>query len=307
MDHMTLRGVVPPIGTPLLEGDSVDIAGLRRLVDYLLAAGVHGLLANGTMGGFAFLREVEQIRSVATTVEAVNGRIPVIGGLGETSTSRAVPLARQIAAEGVDAISILPPLYYYANQQHLIAYFSEIAAAVDLPIYLYDNPALTKNNILPETVAALHNRIPRLQGMKVSNPDFVNLQTLIRVMRDTENFSIFTGSEFLIVAALQLGCKGFVGGLHNITPHLAVALYDAFERGDLNAAREHQQSLIEAWRIFTHGAIWGAFDEALRWLGICERATGAPYDTAVTDAEREAIHAILATHARPFVGTLSRG
>jgi dihydrodipicolinate synthase/N-acetylneuraminate lyase len=208
-------------------------------------------------------------------------------------------MAKRLASEGVDAISVLPPFYYYATQDHLISYFSDIAAAVDLPVYLYDNPVLTKNNIQPATVAALRSRIPHLAGIKVSNQDCVNLQTLIELMRLDSEFSILTGSEFLIVVGLQMGCSGFVGGLHNICPHIAVELYNAFRAGDLETARRRQQSLIETWQIFKHGAIWGAFDEALRWLGLCERATGAPYITTLTSDERSDVHAILEKHVRP--------
>ena len=297
---MRLHGVVPPIGTPLTTDDLVDVAGLRRLAGFLLDGGVHGLLANGTMGGFAFLTDDQQIRSVATTVEAINGRIPVIGGLGETSTSRAVALAKRIAAEGVDAISMLPPFYYFATQEHLIGYFSEIAAAVDLPLFLYDNPVMTKNHIQPETVAKLRQQIPRIAGIKVSNQDFTNLQSLIELMRGDLDFSILTGSEFLIVAALQMGCHGCVGGLHNICPRIAVELYDAFRAGDLVTARERQRTLVQAWQIFKYGSIWGAFDEALRWLGICECATAAPYKTALSDGDRMAVRSILEEHVAPY-------
>ncbi len=94
---MKIRGVVPPVGTPLKQDDSVDEQGLRRLNRYLLDAGVHAIFANGSMGGFAFLSDDEQVRSVATTVSEVNRRVPVIGGIGDTSTSRAVRMAKRIA------------------------------------------------------------------------------------------------------------------------------------------------------------------------------------------------------------------
>jgi 4-hydroxy-tetrahydrodipicolinate synthase len=295
---------VPPIGTPLTSDSEVDIAGLRRLARYLVSAGVHGILANGTMGGFAFLTDDEQIKSIATTVEAVGGKIPVIGGLGETSTVRAVRMAKRIAAQGVDAISILPPYYYFATQDNLISWFSDIAAAVDLPIYLYENPVMTKNYIQPATIAALRSRIPHIKGIKVSNQDYVNLQTLIELMRADTEFSILTGSEFLIVVALQMGCHGCVGGLHNICPHVAVELYNAFSSGDLEAARARQQTLIETWEIFRYGAIWGAFDEALRWLGICESATAPPYVTKLSSEEEVKVRTILEQHVRPYVTSM---
>lgn len=296
---MSLSGVIPAAGTPLAGDDSVDQAGLRRLVGYLLEAGVHGLFANGSMGGFAFLPEEEQIRSVATAVEAVGGRVPVIAGVGETSTSRALRLARRIAAEGADYLALLPPFFFLARQEHLIDYFGELAAALSVPVLLYDNPVLTKNSIAPETVAELCRRLPRLAGIKVSDSDCAKLQAIAELARAHSGFAVFTGSEHLALVALQMGCHGCVGGLFNICPHLAVALWEAWQAGDLETARGRQRDLIAVWQIFRHGAIWGAFDEALRYLGLCERATGRPYVTRLTEAERAAVHAILDRYVRP--------
>jgi 4-hydroxy-tetrahydrodipicolinate synthase len=301
MSAMKLSGVVPPVGTPLGDGDRVDEAGLRRLVRYLLDGGVHGIFANGSMGGFAFLTDDEQIRSIVTTVAEVNRAVPVMGGLGETSTSRAVRMAKRIAREGVDYLTVLPPFYFLATQQHLIAYFSEIASAVDLPVFLYDNPVLTKNPIHAETVAELRRRIPNIVGIKVSNQDMTYLQALIGLMRGEADFSILTGSEFLILVALQMGCDGFVGGLHNLCPHMAVALYDEFRAGRIERARELQVEMIATWQLFRHGDIWGAFDEALRYLGICERATGSPYVTALAEPGRKAVHEILDRYVKPYL------
>ena len=133
---MHLAGIVPALGTPLLPDETLDRVGLRRLIDYILTADVGGLLANGSMGGFAFLSDEQQIRAVAATVAEVNGRVPVIGGVGDTGTRRAIVKAKTIAQEGVDAISILPPFYFLAEQRHLIQWFGEIAAAVRVPVFL---------------------------------------------------------------------------------------------------------------------------------------------------------------------------
>lgn len=298
---MKLHGVIPPVGTPLLPDDTVDVKGLKKLNRYLLDAGVNGIFSNGSMSGFAFLTEDEQVRSVATTVAEVNGAVPVMGGVGETSTSRAVRLARRIAAEGVDSISILPPFYFLASQDHLFTFFCDVAAAVDVPVYLYDNPVLTKNPIQPATAVRLREHIPHLRGIKVSNSDYANLQTIIELFRHDPDFAVLTGHEFLILVGLQMGCDGFIGGVHNICPHIAAALYRAFLEGDIERARHLQQDLIATWNIFRYGAIWGAFDEALRYLGICERATGAPYVTPLSSEDRNAVHAILDQHVKPWL------
>jgi len=300
-----LVGVVPPIGTPVTEQDRVDEAALRRLTRYLVDAGVDGILANGTMGGFAFLTDEEQIRAVSVVVSEVDGAIPVMGGIGETSSSRAVRKAREIAREGVTHITILPPYYFFATQDNLYAFFSEVAAAVDLPVFLYDNPALTKNHIHPETVARLRQDIPHLVGIKESNQDCANLLKLIE-LNGGDDFSILTGSEFLIVVGLQMGCDGFVGGLHNICPHIAVALYKAYQQGDLRGARSYQRELAATWELFRYGNIWGAFDEALRYLGIAERATGAPYVSKLTPEDTAKVHAILDEYVKPYCVVTTR-
>jgi len=300
-----LAGVVPPIGTPVTEQDRVDQPALRRLTRYLVDAGVNAILANGTMGGFAFLTDEEQVRAVSVVVSEVNGAIPVMGGIGETSTSRAVRKAKQIAQEGVTHLTILAPYYFFATQDNLHAFFSEIAAAVDLPIFLYDNPVLTKNSIHPETVARLRQEIPHLVGIKESNQDCVNLQKLIE-LNASDDFSILTGSEFLIVVGLQMGCDGFVGGLHNICPHIAVALYKAYQRGDLEGARNAQRELTATWELFRYGNIWGAFDEALRYLGIADRATGAPYVSKITPDDAAKVHAIIDQYVKPYSAVTTR-
>lgn len=297
----TVSGVIPPIGTPLKDEDRVDEPALRRLTRYIVNAGVHGLLANGSMGGFAFLADEEQIRAISIVVEEVNGAIPVMGGVGETSTSRAIRKAKQIAKEGVTHLSILPPFYFLAAQEHHVAYFSEIAAAVDLPIFIYDNPVLTKNPIYPETVAELQRRVPSIVGIKESNQDMFNLQTLLSLTGGQENFAVVTGSEFLIFVALQMGCSGFVGGLHNLCPHMAVELYTSFCSGDQQKAKEIQEDLIRTWQIFRYGNIWGAFDEALRYLGLADRATGSPYISRLTSEETVKVRDILDRYVRPYL------
>jgi dihydrodipicolinate synthase/N-acetylneuraminate lyase len=270
------------------------------LTRYLVDAGVNGILANGTMGGFAFLTDEEQVRAVSVVVSEVNRAIPVMGGIGETSTSRAIRKARQIAAEGVDHLTVLAPYYFFASQDNLYAYFSEVASAVDLPIFLYDNPVMTKNHIHPETVARLRESVPNIVGIKESNQDCLNLQKLIDLNK-VGDFSILTGSEFLIVVGLQMGCDGFIGGLHNICPHMAVALYRAFEKGDLDKARALQRDLAATWELFRYGNIWGAFDESLRYLGLAESATGAPYVSNIPPDEALKVRKILDEYVKPYL------
>jgi 4-hydroxy-tetrahydrodipicolinate synthase len=301
-EKSVLRGVIPSIATPLTDQDRVDEPSLRRLVRFLLSAGVHGILANGTMGGFAFLTDQEQIRAISIVVDEVHGAVPVIGCVAETSTSRAIPKALQIQKCGVTYLSVLLPFYFFAAQEHLIGYFSDIASAVELPILVYDNPVMTKNRIFPETVATLRKRIPRIMGMKESDSDCINLQNLLALMREDGEFSILTGNECLSLVGLQMGCSGFIGGLHNICPHLAVKLYDAFCAGHLEIARDLQRAMSQAWRLFEYGKVWGGFDEALHYLKIADRVTGGPYLSKLSSTEAGEVHRIIESFVKPFLG-----
>ncbi|MFP5230919.1 MAG: dihydrodipicolinate synthase family protein [Acidobacteriota bacterium] len=294
-----LHGVIPPLGTPLNAQGGVDTDGLRRLTRHVLDGGVHGVFTNGSMGGFAFLTDTEQMRAIETVVDTVQGKVPVMAGLGELSTTRAVARAREIAQLGISHLSVLAPLFYLADQDQLFRYFCEIAAAIDIPMVIYDNPVLTKNPILPETILRLRAQIPHLVGVKESNQDCVNLQTLLDLTRNEKNFSVLTGSEFLIVVGLQMGVQGCVGGVHNLCPQVAVELYDAFLKGDIDTANDRQRVLTEVWQIFRQGGVWSAFEEALRYLGLCERAAGEPYVHPLSSEERENIRTILARHLAP--------
>lgn len=296
-----IAGVVPAIGTPLADDEQLDEIGLRKLTRYVVKAGAHAILANGSMGGFAFLDNDTQIRAIETVVDEVNGAIPVIGGLGETGTRRAVAMARRIAATGVSHMSLLPPFYFSCTQEQLSGYFGDIAAAVSTNLFLYDAPGATKNKIHPETVARLRASIPHIVGIKVSDADCVALQRLINLMRDDGAFSILTGSEFLFHAALHMGCDGGVGGLYNLCPHIAVRLYEAFVAGDQGGAARYQRDLIDTWQLFQEGDIWGGFDEALRYLGLCESASGAPYRCRIGPEAARRVVEIMDRMVKPYL------
>ena len=155
---------------------------------------------------------------------------------------------------------------------------------------------LTKNPLQRETILELRRRVPNGIGVKESNQDCVNMQRLLALTRDERGLPVLTGSEFLILAGLQMGVHGCVEGLHNLCPHIVAGLYEASRLGDLETARERQTELIELWRIFNCGRIWGVFDEALHWLGIFRRAMGAPYITTLSEEEHAKVHAIVARY-----------
>jgi 4-hydroxy-tetrahydrodipicolinate synthase len=289
--NIKLRGIIPPIGTPLTPDERVDIAGLRRLVSYLLGAGVDALFVNGTMGIFALLSDTEQLRAVETVVDEVSGRVPVIAGVSDTGTKRVIEKAKQVESMGVDYLTALPPFYYLLTQESCIRFYRDVAQAVAKPLFIYNNLTFTKFNLSLDSIVSLSDE-PNIAGIKETNPDCGRWSQLTNTVGQREEFSVLIGTEILPHVALMLGAEGIVAGSHNIAAGIAVELYRAMKAKNFSLAMQLGERLRRVNKIFEYGEIWGAFEVALSYLGIGEKATAGPYHS-VDQEERAHIEMIL--------------
>ncbi len=290
---MKLRGIVPPIATPLTAEERIDEAALRRLVRHLLNAGVHGLLVNGTMGAFALLTDSQQYRAVEVVVEEVAGKVPVIAGIADTGTKRVIEKGKQIEKIGADFLTAVPPFYFLLTQESATRFYREVAQAVETPFVLYNNPYLAHFDLSTDSIVALASE-PNIVGIKETNQDCNRWTQILASLRDRENFSVLIGTELLIPIALQLGADGVVGGAHNFCAPTAVELYQAFHEKDHVRSMELSEKLAEICKIFQYGEIWGAFEVAMQRVGLADKVTASPY-RAATSVEREKVTAILAS------------
>src|SRR5947209_2134745 len=140
---MQLHGIIPPAVTPMTASEEVDLPRLRATLDRLLTAGVHGLFVLGTTGEFYALDEHEKQAIVATTVAHTNRRAPVVAGTGAVTTREAVRLTAMAEREGADAVAVITPFFVSPSQQELSDHFRRIAESTRLPVFLYQNPAMT--------------------------------------------------------------------------------------------------------------------------------------------------------------------
>jgi 4-hydroxy-tetrahydrodipicolinate synthase len=288
---MKLRGIIPPIGTPLTSDERVDTAAMRRLVRYLLDAGVDALFVNGTMGIFPLLTDAEQFVAIETVVDEVNGRVPVIAGVSDTGTKRVIEKAQRVEALGVEYVAAVPPFYFMLTQESCVRFYRDVAQATAKPLFLYNNLTFTKFNLSLDAIASLADE-PNIVGIKESNSDCGRWTQLTNTVGRHETFSVLIGTELLPHVALMLGADGIVGGSHNIGADIAVKLYRAVKGNNFVVAAELAERLRKLNKIFEYGEIWGAFEVALNYLGIAEKATARPY-TSVTQEERKQIEMIL--------------
>jgi 4-hydroxy-tetrahydrodipicolinate synthase len=289
--YMKLKGIIPPIGTPLTRDERVDEKGLRNLVRYLLASGVHGIFANGTMGCFALLTDAEQLRAIEIVADEVNGRVPVVAGVSDSGTKRVIEKIKAVEKFKVDYLTALPPYYFMLTQESAKSFYRDIAQAAQTPLLLYNNPVLTKFNYDIASIAELADE-PNIVGLKESSQDVNRWTTLFEAFRGKEDFSILLGTELLIPQGLMMGADGAIGGAHNIAPRFGVELYQAAIQGDYGRAFDFSRLLGKVCNIFQYGNIWGGFEAALQVLGICEKTSAAPFRGA-TDEDREQVRKIL--------------
>jgi 4-hydroxy-tetrahydrodipicolinate synthase len=249
LDLEKLHGIVPPILTPLNPDETIDLASLRRLVDFLIEGGVHGIWVLGTTGEFASFGRRERAEAVRAAVEAAGGRVPVVVNVSDAATRLAIEHGREAAAAGADALALLPPYYYLNEQDELLEHFRRVRQAVDLPLLAYNIPQNVKAKFGVDTILRLGEE-GTIVGLKDSQND---LDWFRQVMTGARQRGIrlrgFLGTRYLIDAGLLAGAHGAIPGVANVAPRLCVECYEAARRGDFEAADRATAKLMAVTRL----------------------------------------------------------
>lgn len=281
-----LHGVVPPVCTPLGPDGEVDTASLGRLVEHLIEGGVHGLFALGSTSEVAFLTDAQRRTVLETVIGVTAGRVPVLAGVIDTTTARVIDHARTAAELGADALVATAPFYTRTHPKEIAGHFRRIRATVDLPLFAYDLPVSVHSKLSGALVRELAED-GTLAGLKDSSGDEGGLRRLIvelggrdgRASGPAPLFSVLTGSELTVDAALLAGVDGVVPGIGNVDPAAYVRLTDAALAGDWKLAAKEQERLVALFSLVDAGpeadmgrgsSALGAFKAALWLLGVID-------------------------------------
>jgi 4-hydroxy-tetrahydrodipicolinate synthase len=288
---MQIRGIIPPVATPMQANEDLDLPRLKWFLDHLIASGVHGIFVLGTNSECYALDEREKQEVIAATVAHVNRRVPVFAGTGAETTREAVRLTRMAEREGVDGVSVITPYFVIPSQQELFDHYRRVAEATALPVLLYSNPFHTGGvKIEPDTVARLAE-VPNIAGIKDSSGDLQNTNEIIR--RVPERFAVMQGRDTLIYPSLIFGARGAVPATCNIAPAIVVEIYEAFQRGDQAAAKAAQWRLNPVRLSLTLGTAPGGVKAALEMLGLSIGPCRSPVGPLPAD-KRQKMKAALA-------------
>lgn len=262
-----LKGIIPPIVTPVDEMEHVDEAALVRVIEHVLSGGVHGVFVMGSNGEFYAMDKSNQKKAIEVTVKHVAKRVPVYAGIGAITTRECIDLARQAESAGADAITILPPMFIKLTDEELYDHFKAVADAISIPVLLYNNPGKTANNISVGLLKKLA-QIPTIIGVKNTSMDFGQTIQYIDATRHQPDFRVLSGIDFYIFATLAYGGYGAVAGTANVAPRLVSDIYDHYAAGDLDKAREAQFDLIPLRRTYDFGSFPVVMKDALNLMGL---------------------------------------
>ncbi len=287
-----VKGVIPPLITPLTKDEHLDEAGLKRLLNYVIDGGVHGVFVLGSTGEFYGLEYSEKVKIVEKTIDEVNGRVPVYVGASAITTSESVKLAKMAKAAGADALSVLTPMFVSPTEDELFEHFKSVAAASDLPNLLYNNPDKTGINMSPRLVKRLA-AIDNIVGVKDTSGDITLTCEYIRQNNTKDSkFAVVAGKDTMIFPVLMCGGKGCVAGTANVLPKLVVEIYNKYMQKDYEGALKAQYRLDVFRNAYSLGSFPVVPKDALNLLGI---NVGHPIKpiTHMTEESQQKLKAIL--------------
>ncbi len=294
------RGIIPPLVTPLCGPNQLDEEAMCRLIDHVIAGGVHGISILGTTGeGPSLSLDMQQL-SIAVAGRHVAGRVPLLVGITHPSYFESMDLASHAAEAGAAAVVLAAPYYFPADQDELLDYLSNIVPELPLPVMLYNMPSMTKLVFEPETIRVALDW-PNCVGLEDSSGDLNYFRRAVEVARVRQDFSVLIGPESLLLESLALGGHGGVHGGANVCPRLFVDLFEAGSRGETTETLQAQ--LLRMGRMYSIGSnpassVVKAIKCALSILGICDDRMAQPFQ-AFTASERAQVERIIASVMPP--------
>jgi len=267
--------------TPLLDNATLDIEGVERLVEHILAGHVHGLFLLGTTGEAPDLGYELRHELVKRVCKQVKGRVPVMVGVTDTVFSESLRLAQTAEKAGAAAVVAAPPYYFAPGQPELVEYYNHLANHLPLPLFLYNMPSHTKVMIDPYTAKTLSEN-SNIIGLKDSSANIVYFNSVRHILREREDFSVLMGPEEALGEVVLMGAHGGVCGGANLFPQLFVDTYNAAVAGDVARVRALQERIMKV-----SGALYGVGRHvssflkgvkcSLDLMGICSDFMAEPF------------------------------
>ena len=238
----SLRGSIAPVVTSFTAAGQLDLEGLRNLIAWQLESGSHGISLGGSTGEPSAQTLQERIAAMDLAAEQIADRVPFLPGTGSAMLEETLALTSHAQDIGADAVLVITPYYARPTQEGLFAWYGTVAGEhPDLPVLIYNVPSRTAVDIAPETIARLRKKHANIVGVKETTRDFERFSRVLHLCgRDTV---VLSGIELLCLPLLALGGTGFVSAVTNIAPRAVAQMYEAWQAGDQERARDLHYAL----------------------------------------------------------------
>jgi 4-hydroxy-tetrahydrodipicolinate synthase len=262
-----IHGIIAYPVTPFAASTgAIDTTQLAALVDRLVVDGVHAIAPLGSTGELAYLDETEFDTVVDTTIAAVDGRVPVVVGVSDLTTAKAIRRAQYAEKAGADAVMILPVSYWKLTEREIVVHYTSIGDAIGIPIMAYNNPATSGIDMSPELLVHMFETIDNLAMVKESTGELSRMQRIAELSGGRLPF--YNGSNPLVLDALRAGAAGWCTAAPNLRAQPCIDLYDAVRAGDLATAETIYIELKPLLEFIVAGGLAGTVKAGLDLLGV---------------------------------------
>lgn len=262
---MRFEGIIPPMITPFKADKTLYEDGIRKLVNFLIEKGVGGLFICGTYGTGPAMTIEERKKTAKIVMDEVKSKSKVIVHVGSSNIDTVFELAKHAEDLGADAVASIPPYYYAYDEETIVNFFKELVSKVNIPVFIYNNPARSGN---PITVRLLKRLVDiGVKGIKDSGFDLVRFYEFI-VNINKKDFEFIIGTESLLVPAYLAGSRACVSGLANAFPEINVKTFNLLKEGKYEEAAKNQLEIIKLREILHLTPTYPSIFETLRLRGI---------------------------------------
>lgn len=294
---MSFHGIIPPVVTLFDEAGNLDLELNRRYLDKLISKNIHGILLMGSSGEFSSLSIEERKLYVREMIKHIHGRVKVMVGVGHTALKEVLELTSYAEEQGADGVLVVSPYYWKLSDDQLYRFYSTIASHTELPVFIYNIPQLTGQNLPVELIVKMAKDYPNISGIKETVGDFGHIrQVITKVKKVRPDFLVFSAFDEHMLPALMIGAAGSINGSAVFAPEVSVNLYESYQRGDLAEAQRSHRQLSRLMEVYTYcPTFFTTMKEAVhqRWF---ETAAGhrVPFDVYPADL-RENVRSLLKT------------
>lgn len=275
------KGIIPPVVIFFDQDGEIDYSLNKKHIDHLINSGIDGVLLLGSSSEFSSLKFSEKTKYLKSLIPYINGRVPVMVGVGNTVLKESIELAQYAESMGAQGVMAVNPYYYKLSNNQMVEYFTEISNAVSINTYLYNIPQLTGQEIPIDVIATLVKNQPTIRGIKETVAEFGRIRKVLKEIKEKHpQFDVFTAFDEHLVDGYLIGATGSINGTSNFLPEVTVNLLEALEAKEFDKVQKYQMQISSLMSIYEiNSSFFSTFKEGAYYRWFNDRPSGVrkPY------------------------------